>query len=154
MAAFHNSVTIGRPAEEVFAFLAGLQDVPRWNHAIERTRKTPNGAAGEGTTGRQPCTFADRSVERLEVAIFEPPSRLAVRGRIGPFHATIGYLLKPTADGTQLASNIELKPAAALPQPVGPLAILRVKAAVARNLAVLKDLLEGAHCPANGNDQD
>jgi len=30
---FKNTVTIRRPAEDVFAFLADFENVPRWNHA-------------------------------------------------------------------------------------------------------------------------
>ena len=39
MQAFENTVTIQRPAEEVFAFLADFENIPRWNYAIEETKK-------------------------------------------------------------------------------------------------------------------
>lgn len=35
MEAFENAVTIRRPPDDVFAFLADFDNVPRWNHAIE-----------------------------------------------------------------------------------------------------------------------
>jgi uncharacterized protein YndB with AHSA1/START domain len=38
MEAFQNVVTIRRPPEEVFAFLADFQNVPSWNYAIEQER--------------------------------------------------------------------------------------------------------------------
>ena len=37
MTAFQNTVTIARPADEVFAFLADFGNIPAWNYAIART---------------------------------------------------------------------------------------------------------------------
>jgi uncharacterized membrane protein len=31
MATFHNTVTIARPTDEVFAFLADFSNIPAWN---------------------------------------------------------------------------------------------------------------------------
>jgi hypothetical protein len=39
-------LTIARPAGEVFAFLADLRNIPRWNYAIARTVPTSPGPAG------------------------------------------------------------------------------------------------------------
>jgi hypothetical protein len=56
MQTFQNTVTIARPAEEVFAFLADLRNIPKWNCAIERTAPTSPGPAGAGATYRQTRT--------------------------------------------------------------------------------------------------
>jgi uncharacterized protein YndB with AHSA1/START domain len=40
MPSFTNTMTIDRSARDVFAFLADLENVPRWNYAITETRKT------------------------------------------------------------------------------------------------------------------
>jgi hypothetical protein len=53
METFANTVTIDRPAKEVFEFLADFENVPRWNYAIDRTRKTSPGPVTVGTTYRQ-----------------------------------------------------------------------------------------------------
>ena len=139
---FQNTVTIARPAEEVFAFLADFANVPQWNYAIEQTWQTSPGPAGVGATYRQARTIPRRSEEGFEVTDFAPPSRLAVEGQIGPFNASSSYLLQPTAGGTRLTNDVELEPSSALLRPFGPLAIPTVKAAVARNLGTLKQLLE------------
>jgi len=34
---FANTVTIERPEQEVFAFLADFENVPKWNYAIVET---------------------------------------------------------------------------------------------------------------------
>jgi uncharacterized protein YndB with AHSA1/START domain len=144
METFQNTVTIRRPAKEVFTFLADFQNVPRWNYAIEQTTKTSPGPAEVGATYRQTRTLPRRSQEDFEVTVFEPPSRLAVRGQLGPFHAKTSYLLEPAAGGTRLTNNVELEPSSSLLRLIGPLVLPRVKAAMARNLATLKTLLESA----------
>ena len=40
MQTFQNTVTIARPVGEVFAFLADLRNIPRWNYPIARTVPT------------------------------------------------------------------------------------------------------------------
>ena len=144
MATFQNTVTIARPANEVFAFLANLRNIPRWNYAIALTVQTSPGPAGAGATYRQTRTIPRHSEESLEITVFEPPSRLAVQGQLGPFQATTSYLLEPAAGGTRLTNDVELEPTSALLRPIGPLATPRIKAAVARNLGTLKELLESA----------
>ena len=144
MDTFQNTVTITRPAGEVFAFLADLRNIPRWNYAIARTVPTSPDLAGVGATYRQTRTLPRRSEESLKITIFEPPGRLAVQGQIGPFQATTSYLLESVAGGTRLTNDVKLEPVSALLRPIGSLAAPRIKAAVARNLGTLKELLESS----------
>ncbi|HEY8202444.1 MAG TPA: SRPBCC family protein [Actinomycetota bacterium] len=53
MGTFENTVTIERPAEDVFAFLADFENVPTWNYAVAETTKTSPGPVGVGTIYRQ-----------------------------------------------------------------------------------------------------
>ena len=81
MHTFQNTVTIARPVGEVFAFLADLRNIPRWNYAIARTVPTSPGPAGAGATYRQTRTIPRRSEENLQITVFQPPTRLAVQGQ-------------------------------------------------------------------------
>ena len=153
MQKFQNTVTIARPADEVFAFLADFGNIPAWNYAIARTVQTSPGPAGVGATYRQTRTIPRHTEEAFEVTHFAPPSRLAIKGQIGPFHATSSYLLEPAAGGTRLTNDVTLQPSSALLRPFGPLAIPAFKAAVARNLGTLKQLLEGTRPAAEGDQQ-
>ncbi len=119
MQTFENTVTIQRPAEEVFAFLADFENIPTWNYAIEETRKD------------------------FEVIVFQPASRLAIRGQIGSFQAKISYVLEATAGATRIVNNVELDPSPAVLRLLAPLATSRIKAAVAKNLDELRLVLEG-----------
>jgi hypothetical protein len=142
MATFQNTVTIRRPVEEVFAFLADLENIPAWNYAIERTWKTSPGPVGVGTTYRQIRTIPSRSEEGFEVTGFEPTRRLKIHGDVGPFTATIGYLLAPMGGTTQLTNAVDLAPSSSVLRLLAPLAVSRVKAAIAANLDTLRQVLE------------
>ncbi len=87
MASFENTVIIQRPVEEVFAFLADFENLPKWNYAIVETTKTSPGPVGVGTTYYQTRSIPTRSDERFQVTAFEPARRLEIHGQIGPFHA-------------------------------------------------------------------
>jgi carbon monoxide dehydrogenase subunit G len=142
MASFENTVIIRRPVEDVFAFLADFENVPRWNYAIVETTKVSPGPVGVGTTYRQTRSVPRRSEEGFEVTVFEPASRFEVQGQLGPFTARVSYLLEPTGGGTRLTNAVDLGSSGLL-MLVAPLASSRVKRAVAANLDVLKQLLEG-----------
>ena len=144
MQTFENTVTIQRPADEVFAFLADFENIPKWNYAIEETKKASAGPVGVGTRYRQTRTVPSRSVEGFEVTVFEPARRLAMHGQIGPFQATISYALEAVAGATRLVNNVELDPSQAMLRLAAPLAAPRIKAAVAQNLGKLRLVLEGS----------
>ena len=142
METFENTVTIERPVEEVFAFLAEFDKIPTWNHAIEQTTKTSPGPVGEGATYRQTRVIPSRSEEGFEVTAFEPMSRLEIQGDIGPFRTRASYVLTPIAGVTMLTNEIDLEATSGMLRLVAPLAVSRVKAAAAQNLVKLKHVLE------------
>ena len=148
MTSFENVVVIERPREDVFAFLADLENVPRWNPAIEVTWKTSPSAVGVGTTYRQVRSWPRRNEEMIEVTAFEPPHRLTVEGQIGPFRAQVGYMLEVDAEAsagqeaTRLTNWVELEPPSIISALVVPLAASQIRTSVASNLEVLKQVLE------------
>lgn len=142
MPTFQNTVTIRRPVEDVFVLLADFENIPRWNYAIRQTKKISPGPVGVGTTYRQLRSLPSRSEEGFQVTVFEPTSRLEIHGDIGPFTATISYLLAPLGNGTRLTNSVDLQPTSRALRLLAPLAASRVKTAVAANLRTLKQLLE------------
>lgn len=142
MGTFTNTVTIGRPVEDVFAFLADFENVPTWNYAIEESAKTSPGPVGVGTIYRQTRSIPSRSVESFEVTVFEPATRLAIQGQIGAFRTQASYELEPVGIGTRLTNDVHVEPSSGVLRILAPLVVLRVKAAVAENLLTLKQVLE------------
>ena len=74
MGTFENTVTIRRSVEDVFSFLADLENVPKWNYAIVETRKVSAGPVGVGTIYQQVRSVPSRSEEHLEVTAYTLPS--------------------------------------------------------------------------------
>jgi carbon monoxide dehydrogenase subunit G len=139
---FSNTIGIARPPHEVFAFVADLENAPRWNHAIVETRKTTTGPINVGTTYRQLRSEPTRSEETLRVTELEPDRRFAVDGELGPFVGRLTYEFEDVAGSTRLTNTAELE-ARGLVKLAAPLASSRVRQAVAANLGSLKRLLEG-----------
>jgi uncharacterized protein YndB with AHSA1/START domain len=139
--AFTNTLTIRRRPDEVFAFLAHFEHVPRWNYAISETRKISAGPVGVGSRYRQTRTRPTHSEETFEVTEFDPDRTLSIRGTLGPFQGEVTYLLQPAGDATALTNAMSLRPSGPL-RLVAPLAASRVRSAVAANLDALKQVLE------------
>jgi uncharacterized protein YndB with AHSA1/START domain len=139
---FTNTITIDRAPAIVFACLADLESLPRWNHAIRETRKITSGPVTVGSRYRQLRTVPVRKEESLVVTEFDRDRRLTIAGTLGGSQARISYELQPAGKTTTTLTNtVELTP----PRPLrllAPLATHRVSAAVASNLEVLKELLE------------
>jgi uncharacterized protein YndB with AHSA1/START domain len=138
---FANTVTIARPPGAVFDYLATFENVPRWNYAIAETRKTSAGPVGVGSTYRQRRTIPSPSEEAFEIVEYQPPSRLAIQGDIGPFSGTLRYVLTPVGAGTSLTNEAELS-GRGIAAIAGPLVANRIREAVAANLGELKVILE------------
>jgi uncharacterized protein YndB with AHSA1/START domain len=138
---FANTVTIARSPAEVFAFLAQFENIPRWNYAITETRKLSTGPVGVGSRYVQSRTVPTRGEESFEVTEYSPDRTLSIEGTIGPFGARLTYVLEPVGTATLLTNSVDLEPSG-LFRLAAPLAVPRVKTAVADNLGVLKRLLE------------
>jgi uncharacterized protein YndB with AHSA1/START domain len=136
-----NTVMIRRTTEEVFAFLADFENIPKWNYAIVETHKLSEGPVGVGTIYRQVRSVPRRSEEHFEVIAYDPPRQLEIRGQLGPFPSRLSYALDAVPEGTRVTNSVELE----LRGPgrlLGPVAVPRVRDAVAANLQKLKELLE------------
>jgi hypothetical protein len=82
---FANTITIDRPPAAVFAYLADLENLPRWNYAISETRKITAGPVRVGSRYRQSRTIPVHSEESLEVIEFSPIAGSPSVARSAPF---------------------------------------------------------------------
>ena len=142
MTSFENVVVIERPRDEVFAFLANFENVPRWNPEIEVTRKMTPDAVEVGTAYQQVRRAPIRTEEEFVVVAFDRPRRLMIRGDIGSFRAAVSYALEVVGEATRLTTWVELEPSAVISKVMVTLAASQIKAAVASNLDLLKRILE------------
>jgi hypothetical protein len=101
---------------------------------------------GRGSRGRDNLptgSFPSKSEEEFVITEFEPDTRLAIRGTLGPLEGTLIYILEPIADGTHLTNEADLE-GQGLMKFAAPIAGGRVRGAVAANLSELKALLESS----------
>jgi uncharacterized protein YndB with AHSA1/START domain len=138
---FTNTITIERPPATVFAYLANLENLPRWNYALAETRQLTPGPPAVGTRYVQTRTIPVHAEETLEIIELTPNQQLIVQGTLNALPAHLTYTLQPEGTATTLSNTVNLQ----APRPLNllaPIALGRIKSAVAANLAVLKQLLE------------
>jgi hypothetical protein len=128
---------IHRPAHEVFAFLADFTHMPLWNYYVRSVKQITPGPLGIGTTFDQ-----IRKTDRQQYAITEfiPEQQVAVRALAPARPLTLRFRLESSEQGTQVTESWEFD--TGLPGLLERLAQSRVRASVAKNLAVLTTLLE------------
>jgi hypothetical protein len=138
---FTNTITINRRQEVVFAYLADLENLPSWNYAIHETRKVTTGPVGVGSRFHQVRMIPTHREESLEVVEFEAGRSLTVQGTLNALPAQLSYRLDPRGEATFLTNTVDLSVSGPLSL-VGPFATRQIKAAVAANLEVLRQVLE------------
>jgi uncharacterized protein YndB with AHSA1/START domain len=101
-----NSVTIRRPPDEVFAFVADGTTAPRWRSGVLDVSLVSGDGSGavyrqgvKGPGGR-------RVAADYEVTAYEPPSRLAFRTVAGPVRPTGENRLEAVPEGTRLTFSL------------------------------------------------
>ena len=136
------AVEIGRPVDEVFAFVADPRNDPLWCPRVISCRQT----GGQGP-GPDACyevehnpTLQRRHTRWIDVAEWDPPRRLVTRQSDDVAEFTITYLLDPTPQGTRIQQIDEIRWRIA--RPFRPMARLIVGRHIGDQLGRLKTVLE------------
>jgi len=94
------TITIKRPAADVFAYVANGLNGPTWRPGVLDIALVSGDGVGaiysQGVRG----PMGRRIAADYEVTAFEPNRRLEFKAIAGPVRPTGGYLLEETADGT------------------------------------------------------
>ena len=105
------SVTISRPPSEVFAFMANLDNIAKWNAEVQSFTVSTSGPTKAGSkfvehtkVGGSPITV------NCEVTEFTPSSRIVFTGESSPFNFEFTYTLEPAGAGTQLSLQGQVSP--------------------------------------------
>jgi hypothetical protein len=142
MIAFETTVRIGRPVEEVFAFVSDPRRFPAWSSAVRDVRATSPATHQVGSTYTMERLLpGGPATNRLEIVVRDRPREFAVRASAGPTPFLYRYGFSD-ADGetvVRLNAEVELSGAATV---VPQLARRAVKRGVDDNMARLKQLLE------------
>jgi uncharacterized protein YndB with AHSA1/START domain len=105
-----HTVTVARPVEEVFAFLADGENDPRWRGGVLDVAHVSG--EGVGARYRQGVRgpMGRRVAADYEVTEFEPPRLRAFRATAGPVRPEGRYELEPTAEGTRVRFSLQYTP--------------------------------------------
>ncbi|MGD8633358.1 MAG: SRPBCC family protein [Anaerolineales bacterium] len=138
MIEFENEVTINKPVDEVYPFVADLENIPLWNYFVMEVTKQTNGAIAVGTeyhqvrkTDSQDLTIKELVPNRKLTVETIPPSKPSLTRTI---------LFSGDDERTQISDQWKLDTGS-----IGLLeriAARRVKRAVSENLGKLKEVLE------------
>jgi uncharacterized protein YndB with AHSA1/START domain len=101
------TVTIARPTDEVFAFVADGTTAPRWRPAVLDIAL--ESGSGLGARYRQGVTGPGgrRIAADYEVVAYEPPRRLGFRATAGPVRPTGEYRFESVPEGTKLTFSLD-----------------------------------------------
>ena len=138
MLTFEQTIRINRPVAEVFAFLADLENLPKWNYYVLEVRKLSDGPIGIGTTYHQ---VRKTDEQELRITELEPNHIVAVL-TVPPSSPALAMRFTLAQEGvtTRLSDSWQLD--TGLPRLLEWLGARRIQTAVAENLTKLKELLE------------
>src|ERR1041385_1694485 len=105
MIKIERTLTIHRPAEEVFAYLCDVEHGPRYISGQREAHKTSTGPMGIGTTFVTCSTLLRRSAT-FEVAEYEPDRRLAWKSVSGT-PTTTTWDFQPSCPSTRITFTHE-----------------------------------------------
>jgi uncharacterized protein YndB with AHSA1/START domain len=105
-------VTISRPVDEVFHYVADTTNDPAWHTDLLKVERTSDGPIGVETTFRAEIRpFMGNRKGTLEVASYEPTREVQLTGAMGPMKPTITYrFASGTGGGTTVTRSVELQP--------------------------------------------
>lgn len=100
------SITIARPPEEVFAFIADGANGPRWRPGVTDVAL----ASGSGVGARYKRGVKGPGGRRVdadyEITVYEPGRHLAFKAVAGPVRPTGDYVLEAADGGTRLTFSL------------------------------------------------
>lgn len=133
------SAGIEAPPEEVFAFLADLQNLPRWQTGIVSAELTTPGPIGAGSRAHVVRELMGRRLAvDLALTGFEPGRRLRLESATSGVGVTATLDMQPADSGTSLTFTMRIKAQSVFMAPIEGM----VAGAAERDIA---DSLERLH---------
>lgn len=146
MANIAGEITIGRPVEVVFDFVADQRNEPQYNPDMVRAEKATAGPIGKGTRFESAVRSAGRTAEMLiEVTGYERPRLLVSTTTMKQFDIEYTLRFDPVGGGTRMRWSGQVRQKGAF-RLLGPLVTWMGNRQERRIWASLKSHLEGAAC--------
>ena len=137
---YEHTITIDRPANEVFAFFSDPKNATNWQSGLVRV--AADGPLRQGSKWRETRRFLGRDIEStLEVTDYEPDRRFAARGSGGSARFAFEWQVTPAANGTAFTFRGKADPGRLL-RIGGRFMTRAAKRQIQSDLARAKQLLE------------
>jgi len=144
MAKIEGQITIARPVDVVFDYVADQTNEPQYNPAMVRAEKETAGPIGKGTRFRSAVRSGGRTAEMLiENTGYDRPRLLASTTTMKQMDIAYTLKFEPVADGTRMRWSGEVRPKGGL-RLLGPLVTWMGTRQEQRIWSSLKSHLEGA----------
>jgi uncharacterized protein YndB with AHSA1/START domain len=102
------TVRIARPPDEVFAFFATPENLPRWDPAIREVRRADDGPIGRGSGLSVDAEEAGQRVSLdMRVTDFEPGRLFGVAATYSGIPLRLRWRLRPDGEGTVVTGEGE-----------------------------------------------
>ena len=121
MVTVEGEITIGRPVEVVFDYVANQTNEPQYNPNMVRAEKVTEGPVGKGTRFRSAVRSAGRTAEMLiENTGYDRPRMLASTTTMKQMDIEYTLRFEPVAEGTRMRWSGQVRPKGGL-RLLGPL---------------------------------
>lgn len=142
MAKFESSITINRPAEEVFAFAVDTANAAKWQEGVVEAATTSSGAVGVGTTYRYVVKAMGQKLDTTgEITAWAPPKTYTWKATSGPFPMSGGIACESVEGGTRITQMINAEPGGFF-KLAEPLMMSQQQSQMDAGLKKLKEILE------------
>jgi uncharacterized protein YndB with AHSA1/START domain len=138
------STTINRPVDQVFGFIANMENEPQWHTDALEVKRLSEGEAGKGTTYHvhfRPSSMGP-SEGTVEVVEFEPGRRIVGRSDLGKMQPTLTHVFEAANDGTRVSRRIQIETSGVMMLLMKPMMTMMVRRRNIEFLANLKRVLE------------
>lgn len=133
---------IDKPIQDVFAFAANPNNMPKWNSAVASLEQLTPGTVGVGSKFKSKAELMGRSIEgEMQVIAYEPDTKCGFQVHAGPMQVNLTLSFKTVGTGTKISLNAQGNPAGFFKLAEGVMAG-RIKSMMEENLARLKSQLE------------
>ena len=106
-----STVSIARPAADVFAFVSDVRNDPRWHTDVLEAQLTEGESVAEGSAFViKTKPFMGVSGGTVTVAQYEPPRRVVFHVRMGKMEPTTIFTVAPDGEGSRITRRIEMEP--------------------------------------------
>ena len=141
MAQIKTTITINRPIEEVFAFVADVRNDIKWRSDVVESKVT-SGSLGVGATFEFASEFLGRKIETTgELTAYDPPIRYAWKSIKSPIPVIAMTTFESVNGGTLIVDTADFEPGCFF-KIAEPLLIKQAQSAAEKDMKKLKGILE------------